>query len=139
MNFTYLSENDNKVISTFMIRIEIARGEVLFQPGDEAKGVYFLEKGRLGVQTKTGFEDRQQVVALLDPGAPIGERGFAFSDKRGMTVVAIEDSSVFFLSANDFSKIEASNPSVAIIILKKLLSAASLRLQASSERLAHVL
>jgi len=139
MNISHFSEEENNLLNTYMTHISLSRGETLFQPGEDADGVFFLERGRLGVQTKTGFEDRQQIVALLDPGAAVGERGLAFSGKRGMTVFAIEDSVVFYLSAGDFKTIEKAHPAMAVKMLKKLLGTTSLRLQANSERLAHVL
>jgi CRP-like cAMP-binding protein len=139
MVLTKLSDTEQEEISPFLEERKLLRGEVLFSPDDVAEGVFFVIKGRLGVQTRTGFEDKQQIVALLDPGSPIGEKGLAERGPRKMTVVAIEDSVLSYLPADCFKQIEKSHPELAIKVLKKLLGIAALRLQANSERLAHVL
>lgn len=135
----FLTKDEQKKVLPYLQEVHLAKGKSLFRPGDESDGVFFLEKGQLGVQTKTGFEDKKQVVALLDPDAPIGEKGVAENGKRGMTVIAIENAKLFHLNSNDFGKIERSDPIIAIKVLKKLLLISSLRLQSSSDRLAHVL
>lgn len=135
----FLTEDEQKQVLPYLQEVHLEKGRSLFRPGDASDGVFFLEKGQLGVQTKTGFEDKQQVVALLDHDAPIGEKGAAENGKRGMTVVALENAKLFHLNSNGFEKIERSDPDIAIKILKKLLIISSLRLQSSSDRLAHVL
>jgi len=134
-----LSQKEHDDFMSYLEEVKVSRGEYLFRSGDSAEAVYFLKIGKIGVQTLTGFEDRQQVVALLDPGAVIGEKGLTTNAPRKMTAVAIEDCVLYFLGAAAFAKLENSNPCLALKILKKLLNVAALRLQASSERLAHVL
>ncbi|MEE4239837.1 MAG: cyclic nucleotide-binding domain-containing protein [Desulfopila sp.] len=134
-----LTETEQEIISSYLEEIQVSQGEKLFSPQDKAEGVFFIKSGRLGVQTPTGFADKCQVVALLDAGAPVGEKGLVRDDLRNVTVAAIEDSVLYYLSRDDFGRIEEDEPTLAIKILKLLLSTASLRLQASSQRLAHVL
>lgn len=139
MILPFLSESEIQQVLPFFKEVVLEKGKCLFRPGDDAKGLFFLEKGQVGIQTKTGFEDKQQVVALLSPGAAVGEKGITGQEKRGMTVIAIEDSTLLFLERAHFTKIEESHPHIAIKILKRMLSISSLRLHGCSERLAHVL
>lgn len=134
-----LSKTEHDELFIHLEEVKVGCGEYLFRPGDASSAVFFLKSGRMGVQTSTGFEDKQQVVALLDPGAVIGEKGLATDDSRKMTVVAIEDCVLLSLGVEDFTKLEKSDPALAVKILKGLLNVAVLRLQASSKRLAHVL
>jgi CRP/FNR family transcriptional regulator, cyclic AMP receptor protein len=134
-----LSATEHDEILPYLEEVQVNRGEYLFRPGDPADAVFFLKSGKVGVQTSTGFEDRMQVVALLDPGAAVGEKGLVTTGSREMTVVAIEDSVLYSLGEGAFTKLEKSNPDLALKILKKLLKVSSLRLRSSSERLAHVL
>lgn len=134
-----LNTSEHNELISYMEEVKASRGEYLFRPGDVADAVFFLKSGKVGVQTSTGFEDRQQVVALLDPGAAVGEKGLAASGLREMTAVAIEDCVLYSLGRGAFTKLEKSNPDLALKILKKLLNISTLRLRASSERLAHVL
>lgn len=134
-----LSKTERQEVFSYLEEQNLGRGESLFLPEDAAGGVYFIKSGRLGVQTETGFEDRKQVVALLDEGAPVGEKGLADKSFRKMSVTAIEDTTLYYLSAADFAEIENNNPALAILILKKILAITALRLQSCSQRLAHIL
>ncbi|MFN2353052.1 MAG: Crp/Fnr family transcriptional regulator [Desulfopila sp.] len=139
MFLTQLNEEENRVLKPHLEEVLLGVGEKLYTPGERAQGIFFLQSGRLGVQTSTGFEDKQQVIALLDPGAIVGENGLAGPALRVMTVYALQDSVLVFLSTEAFSALERREPRLAFTILKKALSTASMRLQANSERLAHVL
>jgi CRP-like cAMP-binding protein len=134
-----LSTVEYEELLSYLEEITTSRGECLYRPGDSADAVFFLKSGKVGVQTSTGFEDRQQVVALLDPGAAVGEKGLTAKGSREMTVVAIEDCVFYSLDREAFTKLEQTNPDLALKILKRLLGVSALRLRASSERLAHVL
>ena len=128
MILSNLSTTEYNELSPYLKEVKVNRGKYLFRPGDVADAVFILKSGKVGVQTSTGFEDRQQVVALLDPGAAIGEKGLTVEGNRGMTAVAIEDCVLYSFSKDAFSKLEKSNPYLALKILKTI-----------SERLAHVL
>jgi CRP-like cAMP-binding protein len=91
------------------------------------------------VQNKTGFGEKMQVVALLDPGAPVGEKGLLGPRPRGATLVAVKDSKLLTLSGDAFDILADKSPVLAIKLLKFLLNRVSLRLEKSSERLTHVL
>ena len=139
IRLSFLSEEEQLCIASCCQQIEIAKGEVLFHPGDKAEGLFFLEEGKLGVQTRTGFEDKTQVVALLDPGAIVGEKGLLESATRGMTVLAIKHSVLQFLSKSSFAELEKNQPQLAIKLLKEILKITAIRLNNISVRLAHVL
>ncbi len=134
-----LTQSEQEIVFSYLQEVKVAKGELLFSPQDAAEGVFFVKSGRLGVQTPTGFADRCQIVALLEPGSPIGEKGLTQNGLRNVAVAAIEDSVLYYLTAADFAEIEQSTPSLAIKILKLLLAVTALRLLAGSQRLAHVL
>ncbi len=88
-----------------MNSVSYKAGDQVFQKGDPADCLYFLLAGRVAVQSKTGFGDRTQVVALLDPGAPVGEKGLLGGRTRGATIVAVKDSDLFSLSQESFARL----------------------------------
>ena len=114
-------------------------GTEIFKKGDPADCLYLLTAGRVAVQNKTGFGERRQVIALLDPGAPVGEKGLLGSGVRGATVTAVQDSELLILDHESFAKLAGDHPVLAIKVLQWLLHRVSLRLEKSSERLVHVL
>ena len=135
----FLDKKEATVLLTGMERVEVKGGTPLFSVNDPADCMYILISGRIAVQKQTGFGDRMQVVALLDSGAPLGESGLLADRSRGATLTAIVDSSLLVLSRQAFSEICTISPSLAVKIFTWLMGILALRLQKSSERLAHVL
>lgn len=137
--FHFLSSEESAGLLPVMTQVVLKKGDVLFRTGDVAEGVFFLEKGRLAVLKETGFNCRTQVVALLESGASIGEGGVLGDSLRSATIMAIEDSLLFYLSRGILVALAEKDPQILIRILKRLLYTTNLRLQKSSERLAHIL
>lgn len=119
--------------------VEIKRSGVLFDVDQKADGVYFVVSGKMAVQKETGFGARKQVVALLDRGAPVGEVGLLDGGSRGASVIAVEDSSLLYLSKKAFDDLCEEQPKLGLVFFKWLLGRVSLRLKGSTERLAHIL
>ena len=119
--------------------VALKKGEMLFQRGEAAEGVFFLEKGKLAILQETGFNERTQVVALLDPGASVGEGGALGDSVRAATVIAVEDSLLYCFDRESLAALGEHDPQLLIRILRRLLYASNVRLQKSSERLALIL
>ncbi len=137
--FKFLEKAETEKLLTVMEKVSYGAGAELFQKGDPAECLYFLVSGRVAVQNKTGFGERTQVVALLDPGAPVGEKGLLGGSNRGATLNAVKDSELLALSYESFERLVGDDPSLAIKLLKWLLKRVSLRLEKNTERLVHVL
>lgn len=119
--------------------VTLEQGAFLFEVGDPATEVFFLGRGRLSVLKKTGFHHRMQVVAILDPGAMVGEAGLLADHLRGVSVRAIETSQLFCLGRPALEDLEQSDSQLVSRILKHLLLISNLRLAKTTERLAQVL
>ena len=135
----FLDENEARYLFNCMESVHYKAGNQLFGHGEIGDCVYFVVKGRVAVQNRTGFGVRMQVVALLDSGAPVGERGLLGNANRGSTVVAVKDSELLVLSRSAFDELVRDNSLLAVTFLQYLLGRITLRLQKCSERLAHVL
>jgi CRP/FNR family transcriptional regulator, cyclic AMP receptor protein len=135
----FLEKEEAKTLLTTMQHVSYAAGTVVFEKGDAADCMYFLHTGKVAVQMKTGFGEKMQVVALLDPGAPVGEKGLLGRRTRGATLVAVKDCELLVLSREAFDILIDESPALTIKILKWLLHRVSLRLEKNSERLTHVL
>ena len=76
---------------------QLTTGGVLFAAGDTGDGCYRLDKGLLKVMvTSTGGEER--IVAILGPGAVVGELAMIDRMRRSASVVALRDSALRFVS-----------------------------------------
>jgi CRP-like cAMP-binding protein len=135
----FLDKAEAEALLAVMKKVSYGAGVELFQKGDPAESLYFIVSGRIAVQNKTGFGKRSQVVALLDPGAPVGEKGLLGGGHRGATLTAVKDSELLALTHESFDKLVDDDPALAIKLLKWLLNRVSLRLEKNSERLVHVL
>jgi CRP-like cAMP-binding protein len=137
--FAFLDKEEAETLLTSMQRVSYASGTVVFEKGDAADCMYFLYSGKVAVQMKTGFGEKMQVVALLDPGAPVGEKGLLGSGSRGATLVVVKDADLLVLSQQAFDILADESPVLIIKLLKWLLARVSLRLEKNSERLTLVL
>ncbi|MBU1566414.1 MAG: cyclic nucleotide-binding domain-containing protein [Proteobacteria bacterium] len=137
--FPFLDKSEATALMTAMEISEIRAGTILYKINDSADCLYVLVSGKIAVQKKTGFGDRMQVVALLDPGAPLGESGLLDTQYRGATLMVVVDSRLLVLSRRAFAEITTLTPILAVKVLTWLMTRLSLRLKKSSERLAHVL
>lgn len=136
---SFLEEREAQKVLNSMSPVSVQSGQSLYTLNDPADCLYLLVSGRIAVRTRTGFGDRTQVVALLDPGAPIGEGGLLDGQTRGATLTAVTDSQLLSLSRQSFEELSAADPALAVKLLKWLMERVSVRLKKNSERLAHVL
>lgn len=135
----FLEDDDLLALRPELAVVDLPAGSSLFRTGDDASAVYFLVSGRLAVQKGTGFGDKMQAVALLDPGAPVGEGAIIPGRNRGATIVAIEDCRLLAIDRSSLEALKDRKPSLAWKIVTRLLDISHLRLQKSSERLARIL
>lgn len=136
---SFLDTDEAHVLLGAMDEVQFFKSSDLFQRDELADGVYFILSGKVAVKSKTGFGDREQVIALLGPGSVVGEIGLLPGKKRGASAVVVDNSSFLLLKKEKFDQVTQINPHLALKVLQYLLSKSSLRLRKSSERLAHVL
>ncbi len=114
-------------------------GDILFDYHDDAETLFFLQQGNLAVHKFTGFLEKMQVIALLDPGAVVGEAALLDGHTRKTQVTAIKDSIIMCLDKSDFANFKKKFPESGFRFLEYLLSTVTLRLEKTSERLARIL
>ena len=85
--------------------------EVLFHAGDSGDGCYFLRDGvvKAAVIAKDGQE---RLLAVLGPGALIGELSLIDDEPRSATISALKPSRVLHLSKQAFFRLADENPQV---------------------------
>jgi CRP/FNR family transcriptional regulator, cyclic AMP receptor protein len=109
---------------------QLKAGRVLFAAGDAGDGCYRLDKGLLKVMvTSTGGEER--IVAILGPGAVVGELAMIDQMPRSASVVALRDSVLRFVSREAYQKCLRADPAT-----KQLLEIIAFRLRQADEELA---
>jgi len=138
-NFDFLDSEEMGELFSLCTEKQLDSGATLFDYQEPAESVFFLKEGRLSVHKFTGFQEKMQVIALLDPGTVVGEAALLRTHTRKTRVTAIEESSLYCLDRKDFFKWQEKSPVLATRFLEYLLSIVTLRLEKTSERLARIL
>jgi CRP-like cAMP-binding protein len=86
---------------------QVARGDALFNAGDEADAGFIVQRGAFRIEDGGGAE----IVA--GPGALIGELALVVAMPRPSTATALEHSSVIRLARSLFQRVLESDPAAA--------------------------
>lgn len=137
--FAFLGVEEQRRLLPLVTEVTIEQDMFLFEIGGPAREIFFLTRGRLSVQKQTGFHRKMQVVAILEPGTLLGEAGVLAGHVHGVSVRAIEPSHLYCLDCQKIESLERTDPQLIIQLFKRLVLISSLRLEKTTERLAHVL
>jgi CRP-like cAMP-binding protein len=86
---------------------DVARGDLLFDLGDDADAGFIVQRGAFRIEDKGGAE----IVA--GPGALIGELALIVAMPRPSTAIAVEHSSVIRVARSLFQRVLESDPEAA--------------------------
>lgn len=104
--FKDLSPEEQAGLEKRLTRVTIARGDKLIRQGDESDALYLVVSGRFEVR----IAGRDEPIAEIGPGRPIGEIAFFAGCRRTADVVAERDSLVLRLTREDFEGIAERSP-----------------------------
>lgn len=79
---------------------QLNKGEVLFNEGDEMRGIYFIYKGTMKVHKRWG-DDKELIVRFAKDGQIVGHRGLGKNNFYPVSATALERTTVCYLD-NDF-------------------------------------
>jgi CRP-like cAMP-binding protein len=85
--------------------------QVLFTAGDPGDGCYRIEQGllKVGVVSPSGGE---RILAILGPGAIVGELAIVDAQPRSASVTAARDSELSFISRTAFETAAEAHPEI---------------------------
>lgn len=144
--FGNLEDAPLEALASRAVERRLARGELLFSAGEEARGLYVVVSGSLKAY-RMSIDGREQIIHVEREGATIAEVP-AFDDGPTPANVSAEtDSVVLFIDKRDVRRLCLDHPGIAIAALKVLASrlrrcsdlVATLSLQDVSQRLARFL
>ncbi len=91
--------------------VRLAADEVLFLAGDPGDGCYRIEDGLLKV-TMVSRSGTERILAILGPGAIVGELSMIDGRPRSASVVAVRAAALSFLSRAAFEAFTRKHPDV---------------------------
>jgi CRP-like cAMP-binding protein len=97
----------------------LATDEVLFLAGDPGDGFYRLDEGllKVSIESATGAE---RILAILGPGAIVGDLAIIDGKPRSATVAALRDCKLRFVSRAAFEEFARKEPEIYKYLLKVL-------------------
>lgn len=100
-------------------RIEIDAGGILVRQGETANCLYIVLQGMVEVSVERAGEDEER-VALLGPGACVGDLALLLGEHRSATVRAMGDSVAARLDESDFEWLLKSSPEFGLRLARTL-------------------
>ncbi len=109
---------DNQVLPTEVVAklfgeaksIALPRNRTLFRAGDRSDGCYQIVEGLVKVTVLA--EHRERILAILGPGALVGELSMIDGAPRSAAVTAIRDTRLAFVARDAFAAFAQANPDV---------------------------
>ncbi|WP_013334531.1 SulP family inorganic anion transporter [Gloeothece verrucosa] len=92
--------------------LKVEREEVIFQKGDVSDGLYFLESGQISVVVSMANGQTKR-LRTYKSGTIIGEMGLYQQANRSATVICNSSSNLYYLSTQNFQKMEQENSVLA--------------------------
>jgi CRP-like cAMP-binding protein len=91
--------------------VRVIADQMLFVAGDAGDGCYLVEEGLLKV-TVLSPGGAERILAILGPGAVVGELSVIDGAPRSSSVCAVRDSALRFVSRGDFQAFGERQPEV---------------------------
>jgi CRP-like cAMP-binding protein len=88
--------------------VKLDNGQTLFTAGDAGDGCYRVEKGLLKV-TMMSSGGAERILAILGPGAIVGELAMLDGLPRSATVIAVREAELLFISKARFEDYTRKN------------------------------
>lgn len=98
---------------------KLAANEVLFLAGDPGDGLYRVDEGLLKVSIASA-SGAERILAILGPGAVVGDLAIIDGLPRSATVTALRDCKLSFLSRAAFDAFVAKEPRIYKYLLTML-------------------
>lgn len=97
----------------------VAAGNVLFTTGEECRGLYVIESGRVRIY-RTDPAGREQVLHIEGPGRAVAELPLFDGGPYPASAVTTEDSTLVFLPRQAFEYLYRSQPDIAQAVIRAL-------------------
>jgi CRP/FNR family transcriptional regulator len=97
----------------------VSAGHVLFTAGEECRGLYMIESGRVRIY-RTDPAGREQVLHIEGPGRTVAELPMFDGGPYPASAIAIEDCRLVFLPRAAFEYLYRNQPDIAHAVIRAL-------------------
>jgi CRP-like cAMP-binding protein len=117
--FSGLSDDELRALADRAVEQSLARDEILFMAGEEARGLYVIVEGAVRA-FRESLDGREQVIHVERAGTTIAEVPMFDDGAYPSTVAAEEDSVILFIDKRDVRNLCLRHPNIALAALKLL-------------------
>jgi CRP/FNR family transcriptional regulator, cyclic AMP receptor protein len=117
--FEALDEDETKALRAGVTDVGLARGERLFDEGDDGDRLYVVLEGKIKL-TRASADGRENLISLVGPGEMFGELSLFDPRPRTMSASAVTDVRLAALAHDDLRSWLTGHPDVAMHLLKAL-------------------
>ena len=115
--FAGLADDELEYILHRVVSRKFSAGETVFSEGDPCPGLWVVESGRVKI-FKAAASGRQQVLSFEGPGSSIAELPVFDGGPYPASAQAAADSTLLFVSKEDFRRLCLNSPEVALKVLR---------------------
>jgi CRP/FNR family transcriptional regulator len=117
--FSELRDDTLRDLAGRCITKSVGSGHVLFTTGEECRGLYVIESGRVRIY-RTDPAGREQVLHVEGPGRPVAELPLFDGGPYPASAVTLENSRLVFLPRPAFEYLYRSQPDIAHAVIRAL-------------------
>lgn len=114
-----LTREELLTISDSKSSVEVKKGEILFNEGDNLNGVYCVKEGVCKL-TKLNSNGKDTILKLVTKGELLGQRSMINEEASNLSAVALEDMKVCFIPKTDVMKYFSENNKFSLLITKDI-------------------
>lgn len=115
--FSGLTEAEVAFLAQHAVTRRFDAGEIVFTEGEPCLGMYVVESGNVRIY-KSSASGREQVLGIEGPGSSVAELPVFDGGGYPASVAAVEQSTLLFVSKQDFQTLCLAHPQVALKVLR---------------------
>ncbi len=117
--FSGLADEQMRELAAIVINKPYTRGQIIFQEGEEGRGFYVVQAGRVKIY-KLSPDGKEQILHIFGPGEPFAEVPVFAGQRYPANAEALEDSRLWFFPRAGFVDLIRRHPSLALNMLAVL-------------------
>lgn len=120
-----------KKLSNYLHAYRVPTGTLLYSEGRKDSFLSFIVSGKVKI-LKTDQDNVHKEIAIIRPGASLGEMSVIDGFPQSASAVAIEDSVIIVLTKTNLKRLTETSPALATTLLWKIAWQLSVRLRQTS-------
>jgi len=117
--FAELSDTELNFLASRVTVRRFAAGELIFSEGEPCSGMHVIKAGLVKI-FKSSASGREQVLAMDGPGHSIAELPVFDGGNYPASAMAVQHTSLLFVSKQDFNALCVTHPAVSLKIMRVL-------------------